>query len=78
MHGNAELFPHTVPRSLAAIAARPPALFLPDEKAGERFFQFFTAHVRNRNTRRAYYEAACRFADWREGRSRPRNVSSAL
>ena len=33
-----------------------------------RFFGFFTAHIRNRNTRRAYYKAACRFSDWCEGR----------
>ena len=25
-------------------------------------------HIRNRNTRRAYYKAACRFSDWCEGR----------
>jgi site-specific recombinase XerD len=43
-------------------------VFLPDEKAGERFFGFFTAHIRNRNTRRAYFKAACRFSDWCEGR----------
>jgi integrase/recombinase XerD len=36
--------------------------------AAERFFGFFTAHIRNKNTRRAYYKAACRFADWCEGR----------
>jgi site-specific recombinase XerC len=56
------------PRSLAGLAARPPALFLPSEKAAERFFGFFTANIRNKNTRRAYYKAACRFSDWCEGR----------
>jgi integrase/recombinase XerD len=68
MHANAELVPYSIPRSLAAFAARPPALFLPNAKAGERFFGFFTAHIRNRNTRRAYYKAACRFSNWCEGR----------
>ena len=68
MHGNAEVIPYSVPRGLAALAAGPPALFLPDEKAAERFFGFFTAHICNRNTRRAYYKAACRFAEWCEGR----------
>ena len=53
---------------LAGLAAKPPAVFLPDRKAGELFFGFFTAHIRNRNTRRAYYKAACRFSDWCEGR----------
>jgi hypothetical protein len=42
--------------------AQLPALFLPDEKTAERFFGFFTAHIENRNTRRAYYKAACRSA----------------
>jgi hypothetical protein len=63
-----ELIPLSVPRGLAAIAAAPPALFLPSEKAAERFFGFFTANIRNKNTRRAYYKAACRFSDWCEGR----------
>src|SRR6185437_11180892 len=40
----------------------------PDEKSGARFFGFFTANLRNRHTRRAYYKAACRFSDWCEGR----------
>jgi site-specific recombinase XerD len=53
---------------LAGLAAKPPAVFLREEKAGERFFGFFTAHIRNRNTRRAYYRAACRFSDWCEGK----------
>jgi hypothetical protein len=61
---NAEIIPFKEPRSLAGLAAKLPAVFLPDEKAAERFFGFFTAHIRNRNTRRAYYKAASRFADW--------------
>jgi integrase len=63
-----EIIAFKEPRALAGLAVKPPALFLPDEKAGERFFGFFTAHIRNRNTRRAYYKAACRFSDWCEGR----------
>ena len=58
----------TIPRSLVAIAARPPALFLPAPEAAERFFEFFTANIRNKNTRRAYYKAACRFSHWCEGK----------
>jgi integrase/recombinase XerD len=56
------------PRSLTGLAAKLPAVFLPNEKAQERFFGFFTANIRNKNTRRAYYKAACRFSDWCEGR----------
>lgn len=65
------LLPFKEPRSLAGLAAKPPAVFLPNEKTTERFFGFFTAHIRNRNTRRAYYKAACRFSDWCEGRGLP-------
>ncbi len=57
-----------IPRRLAAIAVRSPILFLPDAKSAERFFDFFTSNIRNKNTRRAYYKAVCRFADWCEGR----------
>src|SRR6202171_5441114 len=62
------LIPYKEPPSLAGLAVTPPAVFLRDEKAGERFFGFFTAHIRNKNTRRAYYKAACRFSEWCEGR----------
>ena len=55
-------------RSLASLAANPPAMFLPNEKAAECFFGFFTANIRTKNTRRAYYKAACRFSDWCGGR----------
>jgi integrase/recombinase XerD len=61
-----EIIPYSIPRSLAAIAATVPAVFLPSSKASERFYEFFTANIRNRNTRRAYYKAACRFSDWCE------------
>lgn len=43
-------------------------MFLPNKKTVECFFGFFTAHIRNPNTRRAYYRAACRFSDWCQGR----------
>jgi integrase/recombinase XerD len=57
-----------VPRGLAALSGETPALFLPDAKAAERFFDFFTATIRNKNTRRAYYKAAGRFSEWCEGK----------
>jgi integrase/recombinase XerD len=66
MHG--EISPYKEPRSLAGLAPKPPAVFLNHEKARDRFFGFFTENIRNRNTRRAYYKAACRFSDWCEGR----------
>src|SRR5579863_9599028 len=64
----AEIILYKEPCALAGMAVKPPAVFLPDDKAAERFFGFFTAHIRNRNTRRAYYKAACRFSDWCERR----------
>jgi len=33
------------PGALEGMALKPPAVFLRDEKSGERFFGFFTAHV---------------------------------
>ena len=65
---NAALIPLKEPRAIAGLAVKPPAVFLPSEKAGERFFGFFTAHIRNKNTQRAYYKTACRFSDWCQGR----------
>jgi hypothetical protein len=41
----AALLPIKEPRSLAGLALKPPAVFLPNEKAGERFFGFFTARI---------------------------------
>ena len=63
-----EIISFKEPRALAGLAVKPPAVFLPNEKTAERFFGFFTANIHNKNTRRAYYKAACRFADWCEGR----------
>lgn len=56
------------PRALAGLSATLPTMFLQNEKASECFFGFFTANIRNKNTRRAYYKAACRFSDWCESR----------
>ena len=56
------------PRELAGIVLKAPALFLPEAKASRRFWEFFTANISNRNTRRAYYKAVCRFSQWCEAR----------
>jgi integrase/recombinase XerD len=63
-----EIVAVNVPRGLAALASNAPAVFLPNPKTAERLFEFFTANIRNKNTRRAYYKAVCRFAAWCEGR----------
>jgi site-specific recombinase XerD len=65
---NTEIATLNVPCGLAAIAPKTPVLFVPDARSAERFFEFFTANIRNKNTRRAYYKAVCRFSDWCEGR----------
>lgn len=36
------------------------------KQASERFLEFFTANIRNRNTRAAYAHAVCRFCAWCE------------
>src|ERR1039458_5769528 len=49
------------------IADRVPALIAAGgEKTTYRFFEFFTAQIRNPNTRRAYARAAKEFFDWLE------------
>ena len=45
-----------------------PALFSASAHAERRFWEFFTAHIRNPNTRLAYLTAARRFAAWCEAR----------
>src|SRR5438477_198496 len=42
-----------------------PRLFLDGgQKSWFRFIEFFTAHIRNRNTRLAYARAVLQFCDW--------------
>src|SRR3954454_4952369 len=43
-----------------------PALFVGSDSAGKRFVEYFTAHIRNRHTRRAYFENVSRFSQWAE------------
>lgn len=43
-----------------------PRLFAPDVDAARRFVEFFTANIRNANTRKAYTRAAVEFAGWCE------------
>jgi hypothetical protein len=58
------LIPVNLPSGLAALGAKTPAPFVPHAGAAERFFEFFTTNIRKKNTRRAYYKAVCRFAEW--------------
>ena len=47
-------------------ASRTPALFSASETCERRFWEFFAATIRNKNTRQAYLTACFRFADWCE------------
>ena len=60
------------PRKLTK-TGRPPVpavIAAAGEKASRRFLEFFTAEIRNRNTRLAYARAVSPFLDWCEDRSR--------
>src|SRR3954469_8851703 len=65
--------PHDLPasgRQLALVGASSadqlPAIFLRSESAGRRFWEFFTANIRNGTTRRAYFVAVTQFSKWCE------------
>ena len=68
------MFPDLLPAegpdrpALPARRTAAPVLFSPTEGAERRFWEFFTAHIRNPNTRLAYLTAARRFAAWCERR----------
>jgi integrase/recombinase XerD len=53
------------------MSVRLPALFAPDPDAARRFIEFFTANIRNPNTRRAYFRAVGEFADWCDAHGLP-------
>ena len=58
-------------RQLAGIggaAGVPAVVMAAGKKAGLRFIEFFTANIRNPNTRRAYHRACCDFFRWCESR----------
>ena len=68
------MFPDLLPTdaSTGPVAPAPrtttPALFSSTERTQRRFWEFFTAHIRNPNTRLAYLSAVRRFATWCERR----------
>jgi integrase/recombinase XerD len=51
-----------------APAVFPARLFAPTPKAAKRVFEFFTTQINNDHTRKAYMNAARRFAQWCEAR----------
>ena len=52
----------------AGMEALPAIIRAQGERASRRFIEFFTANIRNRNTRMAYARAVKQFFDWCENR----------
>jgi site-specific recombinase XerD len=54
-----------------SVAAAPALVVAAGARAQDRFIEFFTANIRNRNTRCAYAQAVAEFLAWCEGRRVP-------
>jgi hypothetical protein len=52
----------------AGLDALPAIIRAQGERASRRFIEFFTANIRNRNTRAAYVRAIKQFFDWTDKR----------
>jgi integrase/recombinase XerD len=68
LHNSDDLVPVSG-RHLAAIGTSTgniPAIFLRSARSAKRFWEFFTANIRNRNTRKAYFIAISKFSRWCE------------
>src|ERR1700681_947508 len=81
--------PAVIPTGAAVVMADPVALapaLIADagDAAGWRYVEFFTANIRNPNTRRAYARACGRFLAWCDGRGltlttiRPHDVATFI
>ncbi len=68
----------------AALQVVPALIAEAGDQAGWRYVEFFTAHIRNPNTRRAYARACARFFAWCDGRGltlatiRPHDVGAYI
>ncbi len=58
-----------------AASGTPALIAAVGERASYRFFEFFTANIRNPHTRRAYARAAVEFFDWLEARGVTRTTA---
>ncbi|MGE0279041.1 MAG: tyrosine-type recombinase/integrase [Rhizobiaceae bacterium] len=66
-----QLVPKPAARTAATISNAivvPAAIAAAGDHAARRFLEFFAATIRNKNTRIAYYRAACSFFSWLEQR----------
>jgi integrase/recombinase XerD len=69
-HPNDPVVPAT-DRQLALVGASVgsvPSIFLQSPASATRFWEFFAANIRNKNTRRAYFVAISRFSEWCESK----------
>jgi site-specific recombinase XerD len=69
LSGMNALVPNSAARAVGSAArgvAVPAVIAGAGEHAARRFLEFFAATIRNRNTRTAYYRAACSFFAWIE------------
>lgn len=57
--------------SLTSVAAVPAVIEAAGTRARRRFVEFFTANIRNENTREAYLRAVSRFCEWCESSGLP-------
>src|SRR5689334_10079241 len=53
-------------RAILSTPVVPTAIASAGDHAARRFLEFFAATIRNKNTRLAYYRAACHFFAWLE------------
>ena len=60
----------TAHRALTSAISVPAVIAGAGEKAGRRFVEFFTANIRNKNTRAAYARAVMEFMNWCEKHGR--------
>jgi site-specific recombinase XerD len=76
---NAPLMDGTVSNQVTTSGGGLPAILTPDPATAERVLDFFTANIRNPNTRKAYARAVACFAGWceRHGISELRAVRPA-
>ncbi|MGI8782610.1 MAG: tyrosine-type recombinase/integrase [Acidobacteriota bacterium] len=68
MNSETALVVPAAPMQGSSALHQPAALFAPTPKAAKRVLEFFTAQINNDHTRKAYLNAARRFAQWCDAR----------
>jgi integrase/recombinase XerD len=72
---NRQLIPYQAKNlTQIGIATLPLTITKAGERASRRFIEFFTANIRNKNTRIAYARAVRGFFNWCDGRSRTHTI----